>query len=461
MGLSEKQRMNESNSEFSRRDFLRDSSFAALATLLGGVRLAPRANAAEGQEAKPPSGKMKVGVIGLGNWGRELLDQLARLPQAEVAAICDNYPAMMKRSASKAPGAAQTEDYKAILDNKDIKAVVIATPTHLHKEIALAALQAGKHVYCEAPLAATLEDARAIAQAARAAGKVVFQPGLQLRCDPQRHFLLPFVRSGALGKWAMTRAQWNKKTSWRFTSPNPDREKALNWRLDRATSLGLLGEIGMHQIDQVGWFLNALPTAITAFGSVAFWRDGREVADTVQAVFQFPDQVQLSYSATLANSFESDYEIYYGSDAAVMIRGSSAWMFKEVDAPLLGWEVYARKDAFYKETGISLRADASKLKAQGDQGRQEAEVADPPIFFALQTFLRNAQEVGGAVEDFVSLYGDGDPKALAEHLAKEVHKLPAPDYMDGYRATVLAIKANEAVTSGKPVTLSPELFELA
>jgi len=455
--------MNESNgsSEFSRRAFLRDSSFAALATMLGGVRLSARAAEAEQQTANPPARKVKVGLIGLGNWGRELLDQLGRLPQADVAAICDNYGAMVRRSASKAPGAAQTEDYKTILDNKDIKAVIVATPTHLHKEIVLAALQAGKHVYCEAPLATTIEDARAIAQAARAAGKVVFQPGLQLRCDPQRRFLLPFIRSGALGKWAMIRAQWNKKTSWRFTSPNPDREKAINWRLDRATSLGLLGEIGLHQIDQVSWFLNTLPLSVSAFGSVAFWKDGREVADTVQAIFQFPDQVQLTYSATLANSFESDCETYYGSDAAVMIRGSSAWMFKEVDAPLLGWEVYARKDAFYKETGISLRADASKLKAQGDQGRQEAEVVDPPVYFALQTFLRNAQEVGGAVEDFVSLYGDGDPKALAEHLAKEVHKLPAPDYLDGYRATVLAIKANEAVNSGKPVALLPELFELA
>ena len=67
---------------------------------------------------------------------------------------------------------------------------------------------------------------------------------------------------------------------------------------------------------------------------------------------------------------------------------------------LLGWEVYARKDAFYKETGISLRADASKLKSQGDKAPQEAPVEDPPSYFALQTFLRNVKEVGGAVEDF-------------------------------------------------------------
>jgi hypothetical protein len=128
---------------------------------------------------------------------------------------------------------------------------------------------------------------------------------------------------------------------------------------------------------------------------------------------------------------------------------------------LLGWEVYARKDSFFKETGISLRMDASKLKPQGNQATQEAEAVDPPIFFALQNFLRNATEIGAAVEDFISSYGDSDAAALAEHLSKNIKKLPAPDHLDGYRATVLAIKANEAVAKGERVAISKESYELA
>src|SRR5678809_1612923 len=101
-------------------------------------------------------------------------------------------------------------DYRKVLDSKDVQAVFIATPSHHHKEIALAALQAGKHVYCEAPLANSIEDARAIALAAKAVGKVqVFQSGLQLRCEPHRHFLLPFLRAGATGNPVMVRAQWH------------------------------------------------------------------------------------------------------------------------------------------------------------------------------------------------------------------------------------------------------------
>jgi predicted dehydrogenase len=451
---------NQDLSEFNRRDFLRGGSFAAIATLMGGVRLMAETNATETAAINAPVNRVKVAVIGLGTWGRELLDQLARIPQADVAGICDNYPASLKRAASKAPNAKPTEDYKALLADKEIRAIIVATPTHLHKEITLAALAAGKHVYCEAPLASTIEDAKEIALAAKKASKVVFQPGLQMRSDPQEAFLLKFVRSGALGGLFMGRVQWNKKTSWRATSPNPDREKALNWRLAKETSLGLVGEVGLHQVDRACRYFNGMPTAVSGFGSVSFWKDGREVADTVQSVFEFADGVRLAFDATLANSFEGESNAFYGNDAAVMIRSGSAWMFKEADAPLLGWEVYARKDTILKETGISLRMDASKLKSQGDQAAQQVEAVDPPIFFALQNFLRNSREVESAVEDFTSTYGD-DPAALAEHMAKNVKRLAAADYLDGYRATVLAIKAGEAVAKGEKVTINKDLYELA
>lgn len=450
---------NQNLSEFNRRDFLRGGSFAALATLMGGVRLVAQTNAAEAAAAGPIN-RVKVALIGLGTWGREMLDQLARIPQAEVAAICDNYGASLRRAATKSPNAKQTEDYKTILADAEIKAVIVATPTHLHKEITLAALAAGKHVYCEAPLAATIEDAKAIALAAQKAGKLVFQPGLQMRSDPQEAFLLKFVRSGAAGGLVMGRVQWNKKTSWRATSPNAEREKALNWRLNKDISLGLAGEVGIHQVDRACRYFNNMPESVSGFGSVAFWKDGREVADTVQAIFEFAEGVRLAFDATLANSFEGESNAFYGSDAAVMIRGGSAWMFKEADAPLLGWEVYARKDSILKETGISLRMDASKLKSQGDQAAQQVEAVDPPVFFALQNFLRNAAEVGAAVEDFTSTYGD-DAAALAEHLSKNIKRLPAADYLDGYRATVLAIKAAEAVAKNQKVSISKDLYELA
>src|SRR5207302_4265902 len=134
--------------------------------------------------------------------------------------------------------------------------------------------------------------------------------------------------------------------------------------------------------DQASWFLKGHPVSVTGFGSVAFWNkdnraapDDREVPDTIQAIFEFPGGIYLGYDATLANSFDANYELYYGSDAAVLLREDKAWMFKETDSPNFDWEVYAPKATFYpmgapassggegrisQETGIALIAGHSK-----------------------------------------------------------------------------------------------------
>ncbi|HEU0009494.1 MAG TPA: Gfo/Idh/MocA family oxidoreductase, partial [Verrucomicrobiae bacterium] len=355
--------------------------------------------------------------------------------------------------------AKQSADYKSLLEDKDIKAVLIATPSHQHRDIAIEALKAGKHVYCEAPMATTLEDARAIAAAARGAVGQVFQPGLALRSDPQRHFLLQFVRSGAAGNPLSARAQWNKKQSWRQASPNPEREKEINWRLDKKLSLGLAGEIGIHQIDMMSWLLKERPTAVTGFGGILHWTDGRDVPDTAQFVLEYPGGVQGIFEVSLANSFDADYEVLYGTYAAIMLRGNKAWMFKEVDSPLLGWEVYARKDVFYKETGIALVANATKLVAQGDNPVEDAPYANTPLSFALEAFLSNVSDVSTAVEDFKDTYGTNDKAKLAKQLAT-LNKQPAATWKEGLEAAIVAIKANEALMAGKRVTLGKELFEL-
>jgi predicted dehydrogenase len=441
-------------------------------TMLGGVELSAQNKAASAAETKAPAVKIKVAVIGLGARGREIIHTLARMPQAtppidaDIAAICDTYPPFLRRSASAAPGAVQTADYKTIFDDKDIKAVVIATATFQHKEIVLAALKAGKHVYCEAPLAGSIEDAREIALAGMAAKNLAFQVGLQKRSDKQRLFLLPFVRTGALGTPVLARSQWHKKTSWRANSPNPEQEKALNWRLHQETSLGLVGEIGIHPIDQAGWYLNALPTAVTGFGSINFWKDDRDEPDTIQAVFEFPGGVRMIYDATLANSFDGEYEMLYGSDAALMMRESRAWMFKEVDAPLLGWEVYADKLKVFDDTGIALAAGKSKPPPVDKQGKPI--LPDPmtttPLFYALNNFLLTANELTQAADDYKASYGADDVDGLMEEVGKKrreaVVKRPAAGYLEGFQAAVTAVKANEAILTGKRVEIKPEMYEL-
>lgn len=450
----------ESNlTDVSRRDFIRGGSVATLMTLLGGVELraaeAPK-NAAGKSLAGP---KVKCAIIGLGAWGREILGTLLRQEEAEVIGLCDTYGALLRRAGKDAPDAKSTDDYRKILEDKSVQAVFVATPSHLHKEIALEALRLGKHVYCETPMATTIEDAKAIAQAGRDAIGQVFQPGLALRSDPQRHFLLQFIRTGAIGKNIMARAQWHKKQSWRMTASNPEREKDLNWRLDKANSLGLAGEIALPQLDCMIWLIKALPVAVSGFGGILLWNDGREVADTIQAVLEFPGNIQGVYDATLANSYDGDYDLFFGSDAAVMTRGRKAWLFKEVDSALLGWEVYARKDVFYKETGIALVANASKATSD-NANAEELPFTNTPLAFAVEAFLANVNEVAGAVEDFTATFDTKDKKALQKHLAT-IHLQHAATWREGLEATVVAIKTNEAIVHRKRVVFQPDWFELA
>ena len=443
--------------DLNRRDFIRGGSLATLMTMLGGVELRA-ADAPKGAGGKSSGPKVKCGIIGLGSWGREILGTLQRQAEAEVVSLCDTYGVMLRRAAGNVPGASSSDDYRKMLEDKSVQAVFIATPSHLHKDIAIAALQAGKHVYCEAPMATTIEDAKAIAQAARGTAGQVFQPGMVLRSDPQRHFLLSFIRTGATGKDVMTRAQWHKKQSWRATSSNPDREKEINWRLSKDVSLGLAGEVGIHALDSMAWLLKGLPKAVTGFGGIIHWTDGRQVPDTIQAVLEFPGNIQGIYDATLANSFDGEYDVLLGTDAAVMMRGNKAWLFKEVDSPLLGWEVYARKDVFYKETGIALVANASKATASEDNV-EPPPFTNTPLAFALEAFLSNVNEVAGGVEDFTATYDAADKKALAKHIAglKMQH---AATWKEGLEAAVVAIKTNEAILGSKRIAFEKDWFEL-
>ena len=223
-------------------------------------------------------------------------------------------------------------------------------------------------------------------------------------------------------------------------------------------------EVTVHADAETSWGVERLdepgvrPKAVSGTGGIAFWKDGREVADTVQVMIELASGVSMFYDASLANSFDAEYEVLFGSDAAVTMRENKAWLFKEVDAALLGWEVYASKETFYKETGIVLKAGASK-SVQQPNAAQEEPFVNTPLSFALTNFLRNSADLTGAAEDYTSSYGD-DKTGLLEALAK-VPRRPAAGFLEGYQATVTAIKANEAVMSGQRITIPRNLYELA
>ncbi len=418
-----------------RRGFLATSASSAAMILAthSAVEVAAQAQKPTDAPTGPP---VNCAVIGLGKQGRDLLAALSRVPGVTVTGICDTYQPFLNRSKDAAPKATPASDYRQVLERKDVSGIFIATPTDRHRDIAVAALQAGKHVYCEAPLAHTVEDARGIALAAKTAPKQVFQVGQQFRSNPQHNHVWKFVRGAVVGRPACARAQWHKKVSWRATAPTPDREREMNWRLRRETSPGLPGEVGIHSIDTMNWFLRSAPVSVAAFGGNVLYQDGRTVPDTVQCVFEYPGGVRFMQDITLANSFDGSYELLMGDMGAVLLRGERAWLFKEADAPLEGWEVYARREPVGDETGIALVADATKILALGKVPGKDGSTLDP-----------GKDALYYSVEAFANCIRQNKPAACGP--------------MEGLQAAVTALKAHEASLTGAKIVFDKKWFELA
>lgn len=428
-----------SKETISRRSFLQGATASTLYLALGAPAVQKAALGADAAAA-PAGAPITCGVIGTGPQGRALLTALSRQPAAAVKAMCDIYPATLNGAKKYAPTAATLDDPARMLDDKSIQAVFIATPSHQHRQLVEAAIQAGKHVYCEAPLAITIEEAQAIARAGKAA-KTVFQVGLQQRYNPTYKHALKFVEMGALGDVAQARAQWHKKDSWRRMASTREREHAINWRLYNETSPGLAGEVGIHQFDVISWALRKLPVSVQGFGGIQHWNrteenqtDDRNVADTMQCVLEYPGGVRLSYDATLANSFDGMYHLLMGADSSILLREEKGWMVKEPGAPDFGWEVYAHKDKVGDQLGISLVADASKQLAAGKtELEQSNNNGKDALYYSVEGFLQSIN----------------DPA-----------QKPASGAEEGLQATVVALKVNEAITSGKQVTFQKEWFTL-
>lgn len=421
--------------DIARRAFLRDGlrTGGLMGLLLGAGEQAIEVRPARAADAKAviPVG---VGVVGLGDQGRDLLGALARMPGAEVRALCDSFEGAHKRALELAKGAEPSTDYRKLLSRKDVQAVFVATPSHLHKDIAIAALQAGKHVYCEAPLASSIEDARAIAKAALANPKLVFQPGLQRRANTLDKSVFGFVKAGVLAKLIAAEGRYAVKNSWRRAASTPERERERNWRLDKALSGGLMGEVGIHQLDWMTWFMRALPLSVTGAGAIMAWNDGRELNDTVRCELTYPNGVVYSYRATLGSSIGGASDFVQGHMASVLMRGNRAWMLKEADAPALGWEVYATKEPVGDDSGIALVANATKLLDEGkDPAESKDEYSQGALHYGVETFL---EVVRG-------------------------RETPSFGAQEGFAATVVALTAHEATQTGRRIELKKELFALA
>jgi predicted dehydrogenase len=281
------------------------------------------ARMASAQSAEP----VLTGMIGVGNRGSFLLKGVLAQPDAKVAALCDIKPDRLDRAASAAArdNPATSNDWRKIIERKDIKAVFIATPPYLHSEMAVAALQAGKNVYCEKPIGVRPEQVRAVMEAARAS-KTVFTAGQQMRSSRMYGQIIGKIRDGIIGEVIMVKAQRHAPTDIDHDGPSGD------WYFDDAKSGGYLVEQSVHNLDLCNWAIGSHPVRANGFGATQLYKNdppGRTIFDCGSLTYDYPGGVKMSFTQ---NVFHPDampnggqYVYIYGSKGAIDLMAGTMY----------------------------------------------------------------------------------------------------------------------------------------
>lgn len=300
-----------------RRKFLKKA--AAATTLLTGVSRQALAGTPANVQLLEPYAKpvaatdnIRIGLIGSGIIGHFDTDTALKVPGVELAAVCDLYDDRLVRAKEKWGNQIfTTRDFREILERKDIDAVLICTPDHWHDHISIAALNAGKHVYCEKPMVHHIDEGAAVIAAAKKSGKA-FQVGSQRASSAGIHKAREWYEKGLIGEInyveaAMDRCDalgaWNytmpfdidpKAIDWdRFLGDAPKRSfealRFFRWRNFKEYGTGVAGDLFVHLITALHTITGSFgPNRIFATGDLNYWKDGRDAMDLVTALMDYP-----------------------------------------------------------------------------------------------------------------------------------------------------------------------------
>jgi predicted dehydrogenase len=276
-------------------------------------------SAAAGAAFSQSAERVGTAVIGTGGRGTHLLRGVLEQPNAKVVALCDIKPDRLDRAATVAAkdNPATSTDYRRVLERKDVGAVYIATPPHLHSEMAIAALQAGKHVYCEKPIGITAEQVRDLVRVAKRTNKV-FVSGQQMRSYKQLQTAVAAIRGGAIGDILMVKAQRHATTDLNHQGSSAD------WYFDVNKSGGYLIEQSVHNLDACNWVIGSHPVQASGTGGIMLYKNdpaGRTIFDCGSITYKYPGGVMLSFTQNVFHPRGmpngNQNILIYGSKAAV------------------------------------------------------------------------------------------------------------------------------------------------
>ena len=265
--------------------------------------------------------KARVALIGCGSRGQYHLTMLRGIPHAEVVALCDPYKANLDAASSMVQGAKLFDDYRKLLGQKDIDGVIIATPLGSHAAITLDALSAGKHVFCEKAMALTMEQCKAVYDAYAHSDRALYFC-MQRMYDPKYIEGVKKIREGLVGEVVGMRCHWFRNADWRRPVPDPSLERLINWRLYKEHSAGLMTELASHQLEICNWTIDKMPSEIMGMGDIVYWKDGREVYDSVNVTYRYSDGRKICYESLISNKYNGMEDQILGKKGTVdLTRG--------------------------------------------------------------------------------------------------------------------------------------------
>lgn len=449
-----------SGKKMDRRSFLRSSAAAG-----AGLVFSPMVLGQAGSDKKADD--INVALLGTGAQGQVLLTACLKMDKSyglRFKAVCDIWKAYNLRRASRLLKAYRHEhntyeDYREMLDKeKDLDAVIIATPDFWHAEHAVASLKAGLHVYCEKEMSNTLEGANKMVQAAKETGKLL-QIGHQRRSNPRYIFCYDKLieETGLLGRITTVNGQWNRskvacenigwpeKAVMDEATLNKYGFKSMhqfkNWRWYKGLGGGPIVDLGSHQIDIYNWFLEAQPRAVMASGGTDYWRD-HEWYDNVMAIYEYETKhgvVRAFYQTLTTNSSNGYFESFMGDGGTLVISEAShrGGIYRETGVPEEAWDKWVKKGYLKKEEGL----EQPEKKDAALDVRSSPEVAKYNLPITMDKPYHQPH-----LENFFDAI-------------RSKAKLNCPAEI-GYETAVTVLKVNEAVAAARRLDFKPGEFEV-
>ena len=460
-GACEK-KMNEKHTDnlINRRSFLRSSAAVGAGLAISPVLFAQAAGGAN---------DLNVALIGAGAEGQILTQSCLAIPGIRFKAVCDiwasyNRKRLARRLKAYKHDVTEYEDYKEMLDKeKDLDAVIVATPDFWHSEHTCASLEAGHHVYCEKEMSNTVEGAKKMVEAANKTGKLL-QIGHQRRSNPRYIYCYNKLIKEAelLGQITFINGQWNRSRAAcedlgfpeKYPVPQDTLEKYgyesmkqfRNWRWYKGLGGGPIVDLGSHQIDIYSWFLGATPKAVMASGGVDYWKD-HEWYDHVMAIYEFahPEKdttVRAFYQTTTTNSAGGYFERFMGDKASLEISeaGSRGTLYREAWVEASEWEPWVKK-GYIKEPVKEEPKEAAAGTVLDVRESPKPPSYDIPVDMGGKKYHQPH------LENFFAAVRANDKSIL--NCPGEI----------GYETAVMVLKVNEAVAAGEKLEFKSGEFE--